>query len=254
MVMMKIVFAAALSFAASAAVAGPNLVTNGSFEQSSYTQSQEFGVDYGGQGVTGWTASLPGGFSVYWVAANDPTSQYALNRFGDTGNKLALSYPGPSPDGGNFLGLDGDFQGDAPPVYGPYNSPIVQTLDNLTVGGRYKINFYWAATQLQNRQGPTTNRLDVFFGGSSFSTDTVSVPSQGFVGWMSESHVFTADATSQTLSFLAHGTPAGLPPFLLLDGVSVAAVPEPAAWALLLAGFGAVGVAARRRRGNVAAA
>ena len=251
--MFKPILTAAALLIATAATAGPNLVTNGGFEQSTYTQSQEFGVDFGGQGVTGWAASLPGGFSVYWVAANDPTTQYALNRFNDQGNKLAFSYPGVSPDGGNFLGLDGDFVGDAPPVYGPYNSPIVQTLDNLTVGGRYKINFYWAATQLQNRQGPTTNRLDVSFGGSSFSTDTVAVPSQGFVGWMTGSHVFTADAASQVLSFVAHGTPAGLPPFLLLDGVSVSAVPEPATWGLLLAGFGAIGVAARRRVKSLAA-
>ena len=38
-----------------------------------------------------------------------------------------------------------------------------------------------------------------------------------------------------------------------LDNVSVAAVPEPATWAMLLVGFGLVGAARRRRTGAVAA-
>lgn len=38
-----------------------------------------------------------------------------------------------------------------------------------------------------------------------------------------------------------------------IDNVSVTAVPEPATWALLLVGFGMVGVAARRRASHVAA-
>ena len=35
---------------------------------------------------------------------------------------------------------------------------------------------------------------------------------------------------------------------------TIAAVPEPASWALMIAGFGLVGAAARRRRGLVVAA
>ena len=38
-----------------------------------------------------------------------------------------------------------------------------------------------------------------------------------------------------------------------IDNVSVTAVPEPTTWALLIVGFGMVGVAARRRAGVVAA-
>ena len=39
---------------------------------------------------------------------------------------------------------------------------------------------------------------------------------------------------------------------VLLDAVAVAGVPEPATWSLMLAGFGGVGIAARRRRTTVA--
>lgn len=58
----------------------------------------------------------------------------------------------------------------------------------------------------------------------------VNLPSQAPVtGWTQEALTFTADASTQVLSFLAVGTPNGLPPFALLSGVSVNAVtvPEP---------------------------
>jgi hypothetical protein len=64
-----------------------------------------------------------------------------------------------------------------------------------------------------------------------------------------ETFDFTANATSEALSFLAVGSPAAnLPPFALLDGVSLTAVPEPSTWAMMLAGFGGLGFAAFRRR------
>jgi hypothetical protein len=65
---------------------------------------------------------------------------------------------------------------------------------------------------------------------------------------------FTADAVTETLNFLSIGTPTGLPPMALLDGVSVTAVPEPAAWAMMLLGFGGIGAAVRYRRRPLIAA
>lgn len=92
------------------------------------------------------------------------------------------------------------------------------------------------------------------FGGTTQSTAQVFVADQGFSGWFSEAFDFTATSATETLSFLARGGPAGLPPYALLDGVSLTAVPEPATWGLMIAGFAMVGAAARRRRTNTVAA
>jgi hypothetical protein len=57
---------------------------------------------------------------------------------------------------------------------------------------------------------------------------------------------FTFDVTgtgSDTLQFALRDDPG----FIALDNVSVAGAPEPAAWALLLAGFAGLGLALRRR-------
>lgn len=229
--------AVGLSVSANAAT---NLVTNGSFESSIYTDSHEFGVNYGGQGVTDWTATLRGGISYYFYAGTASTV-VVDNRQNDQLAMLAASYPGSSPDGGNFVGFDSDTAAGA-------NSPFDQTITGLQVGKRYVVNYYWAGTQLQNRTGATTSQMTVTFGGVTQSTPIVNVPDQGFVGWTAASAHFTATSVTDTLSFLAIGTPAGLPPFALLDGVSLTALPEPAAWGLMIVGFGLVGATARRRR------
>jgi len=49
----------------------------------------------------------------------------------------------------------------------------------------------------------------------------------GLTGWNQQTMTFTATGTSQLLSFLAVGTPAGAPPIVMLDGITINAVPEP---------------------------
>ena len=74
----------------------------------------------------------------------------------------------------------------------------------------------------------------------------MNVPNEGLVGWMEQTMIFTASATSETLAFLAVGGPTGDPPMALLDGVSLVKVPEPASIAIL--SFGIAGLAFSRRR------
>jgi hypothetical protein len=79
------------------------------------------------------------------------------------------------------------------------------------------------------------------------STPVDSLPSHGFSGWSLDTMKFVADATSETLSFTAQGN-LPVPPFALLDGVSVTGVPEPTAWAMMIVGVAGIGALARRRR------
>ena len=143
------------------------------------------------------------------------------------------------------MGLDGD------PAA---NGSLDQTVNGLTIGQTYNLSFYWAGTELFNRTGYQSIGLTGSLGGDAFATpaylNTASAGQPGsFSGWMLENFSFTANASSEVLSFLAVGTPAGnLPPFALLDGVSLTAVPEPSTWAMMLVGFGGLGYAAFRRR------
>ena len=74
------------------------------------------------------------------------------------------------------------------------------------------------------------------------STATVTTPSHGFSPWELQSFTFTASSTSQMLSFLSTGGPSSsIPPFALLDGVSLIQAPEPGSWTLLLGGLGVLG-------------
>ncbi len=233
--------ALALSICAGAPTrAAVNLVTNGSFE-TGFVRQNEFGATYkAGIGPVSWSSPSPHDYNVYFDPAIAATVEI-IGHYTHKGQKLSPSFSGASPDGGYFIGLDGD-----PKASGP----VQQMISGLVSGKSYDVSFYWAATQLQVDPGPTSNTLQVGFGQATQFTAVALVPTQGFSGWLSEHFRFTAGSDRQLLSFMAVGGPSGLPPFALLDGVSVTAVPEPSTWALALLGLGIAGVAMRRERTN----
>ena len=112
--------------------------------------------------------------------------------------------------------------------------------------------------------GPFSGTFSIFYAADMFSGSFTGVASgSGTPGLINET--FTYLVTGGTGRFLGgSGSFTGTgtidtripPPRLQLDLVgelNLPAVPEPASWALMIVGFGAVGAAARRRRVTLAA-
>lgn len=220
---------------ASAHAAPINLVTNGGFE----TTTKGVGQINSKTTATGWTSAG------YNFVFNGATAD-SIGAIGDYG-VVKLWGPasgsnnglGVSPTGGNFLAADGAFG----------VAPITQMINGLVVGQSYDLSFYWAGAQQATYNGATTENWAASLGAQTFTTATYKNNSHGFSGWMQQTFTYTATSTSELLSFLATGTPSGVPPFSLLDGVSLTArVPEPSSVALLLAGLAMLTVGARARR------
>jgi hypothetical protein len=250
----KAISAFAVAVAIGTGAHAANLVANGSFSADTYLgadgkdHSHEFGDAYIGQTLTSWTSvpvapSTPAtAFNVWFdsQADADGPDPGAATRFGTHAQYLWTLPPTPDPDGGAFVVLDGDVAARA---------SLQQMITGLVVGKVYTLSFDWATVQYRTRTGATTEKIQVNFGGDTFTTTTINNPSHGAKGWFTVTHKFKATSTSELLSFLSIGTPVGLPPAAALDGVSlVGTVPEPASWAMMIIGFFGLGAMLRRRR------
>ena len=172
--------------------------------------------------ATGWSVPSPNGSYAFVFAAGTADVGGSNGEYGGVSlwgpnNGSANGLPATSPDGGNFVALDSAFQVGA----------LSQTISGLTPGDTYAVSFYWAGAQQYGFTGPTIDNLTVSLGSSSMTTNTVNLASHGFAPWTQVTFDLKADSTSDVLSFLALGGPAGVPPFALLDGVSMQSVPEP---------------------------
>ena len=114
-----------------------------------------------------------------------------------------------------------------------------------SIGQTYNFSFEVLAV------GGSTQAISYQFG----STIGSVTPSSGnnFSNFSTVTGSFTASGLTSTVTFMNTTAPDGTD--LALDNVvvsSVGGVPEPASWALLIAGFGFTGAAMRRRRSAVA--
>ncbi len=229
--------AALLSMGVTRQSQATSLIKNGSFETLQTNASQQFGTGYPSQQVTGWTTS---GYNFVFLPSTADTtgatgSAGALKLWGP-GDGSANGLPASSPDGGNYIAADGAYQVAA----------ITQTLTGLSPGSLAVVSFDWAGAQQYNFDGATTEQWIVGFGTDpTQATPVLQNANHGFTGWTQQTFSFVVKNTTAVLSFLANGTPGGEPPFSLLDGVTLTQVPEPASWAVLLAGCGLAGLAAR---------
>jgi hypothetical protein len=243
-----------------------NLITNGGFETTANVTPPNYpaGPPYfgapgipgsGGVGqvdynttVTGWSNPLvdfTNGTGYNFIFAPSTASSTGSNGYN---GGIALYGPGngfnngltASPNGGQFLGGDGDTR---------YNGPIQQTISGLVPGQSYTLGFYWALAQQSGAGGTPTAQWIVSLGSDTQSTPNVQLPSAGsFVPWMYQTFTYTASSSSEVLSFLAsEGGPFGGPPFLLLDGVTLN-VPEPSSVVLLSIGLFGIGAFRQLRK------
>lgn len=230
-----------------ALVASPalaNSFTNGGFE----TLTAGPGQLTNNTVASGWTVAN-GGYTFAFASATGDTTgsngQFGNLSLWGTNNGGNSVLPATSPSGGNFLAIDGAFQ----------VKPVEQVITGLTVGKTYSVGFDYGFAQQSGFNGTTIQNMSVGFAGVTKTTANFTLPSHNFSGWMHTSYDFVATSATDTLSFLAYGN-LPVPPFALLDGVSFSpdTVPEPATWAMLIAGFGMVGATARRRRANAVTA
>jgi hypothetical protein len=251
---LRLALVSAASLAALSAPAFAQTVLNGGFE----TNGGNGEVDGGGLGsttVANW--NVPGTTNQKYTFVYNPgagVSGTTADTTGALGSDGLVRLWGPgsgsangltlSPNGGAFIAADGAFQ----------DEPIQQTITGLVAGHSYAVSFDWAAAQQFGFNLPTASGWMVSFGSApSQSTGNLAIGNHGFSGWQQSTFDFIADGTSDTLSFLSTGVGgAPLPPFALLDGVSIKGVPEPSTWAMMILGFSLLGYASFRRRRTAA--
>lgn len=213
--------ACALASFATSAQAAPNLVQNGGFETNGGPGFIDMPPSEANANVLATTLAN-------WVNPRDiPAGSWGFNIVTSLGWLQSQNYYYPglwgatpgfqngngftnSSNGGSFIASDGF----------DYRTPLQQTISGLEVNSEYTLSFEYAHAQEANITGDTWQYWQYSLGSDSFVTPTVNVPSTQFRGWYTATHTFTATSATEVLSFLAHGTN-GLPPYLLLDGVSL---------------------------------
>ena len=211
----------AIALLALASTAQADLITNGGFESWGYPGQSALlnNSDMTGWGTnSGWTFVVPPGKAGLGFAELDygyegigPNFQlWTATGAGNIGNG-GLSVITPSPDGGNFVASDGNYQ----------TGNIYQYVSGLIAGNSYTLSFYAGLAQQYLDSGNNTADWQVTLGGGAAQYASFSDLSHDFSGWTKETMTFTATAGTELLSFLAQGGPASDPPFLTLDGVSL---------------------------------
>jgi hypothetical protein len=226
------IVAIALS-AAVTSVAHADILVNGSFDNTNNTFANN------GQGgdnlppnstvIPGWTtvvssANTGVGPAVYWL---------------NTANNYGLT---PPPGGGSYF-LDLTGEGDAG------LAGVSQTVAT-GVGNTYSLSFYLgSSTQYGTPDGITVSSNALASPATFISTTTTPNNNQ----WELEtiSLVATSNETTITLDGSSGVSYIGLGD-VSLDLVSVAAVPEPSTWAMMMLGFAGVGFMAYRRKSKPA--
>jgi hypothetical protein len=135
-------------------------------------------------------------------------------------------------------------------AFGGGDAANISTLSQAfsTVAGQvYNFSFDFGAFGVSTTQTLQVGLFDALSGATLATFTTADVGSYNLDTLFTNSDFnFTALSGSTRVDFTLKGSPTASVDGLL-DNVSVAAVPEPATWAMMLFGFGAVGYSMRRR-------
>jgi hypothetical protein len=222
---MKTTPLAALAALAAAALAAPataatNLIVNGDFETPA-APSKGFTIFGGGShALAGWTVLGPSNNAVALLANDYVEPNVAFE----------------SESGNSALDLSGG--GNSGPTAGVSQSVATE------VGKSYVLKFWLGNADGNNNYTLPSTLTLALDGGPGIAFTNVDITRRG-VNWQEISFAFRAAKATTNIAFL-NATPKG-DAFTGLDNVSLGAVPEPAAWSLMIAGFGLMGAALRRR-------
>lgn len=218
---------AVLASALSVSPANATLLTNGSFEAPILTTSPfyAFYAD-GSTAMPGWTV--------------DTRNSGALNIQLTRNN----AFPGlNASDGNQYLDLTGNVGRGAGLV-----SDAVETASNFD----YLVAFDVGAFFYGGSFGPAT--VDLLINGSLASSFSVAPPAANSVNWQRFSYGFAGTGSPVTIGLYSSLSPASSNLGVGLDNVTLTssirttpAVPEPTTWIMMMAGFGLVGAALRRK-------
>lgn len=200
--------AGALAFVPTSAFSA-ELVTNGGFETP--TVSSPCCNTVPPDTLDGWTAT--------------PNVNVVVGTYGSTNGNLAYQ-------GNQYLDLVG--QGGTGSIYQDLTT-VAGQLYTLTF--EYSHNLFTPSSAMSASASVSV--------GSLFAIVSHDTGDTSNLDWRPYSGTFTATGSTTRLTFtnLTGGVNEGV----LLDAVSVAPVPEPATWAMMLLGFGGIGFAMRRK-------
>lgn len=224
--MKTMIMLALVAAAATPAAAAVNLVVNGGFE-TPVTNPGSFIQVNGGGSFTGWDVLSPG------------TNVIIINQSYQEGGLVFNPHSG-------IASIDLTGAGNTGPTTG-----ISQIL--ATTSGKYTLSFWVGNASPTGGNGsnytqPSTVNLSINGGAIQSFTNSTDTPFG--INWKPFSVDFVANGAT-TIAFTNGTTGDNM---LGLDDVSaVSAVPEPASWAMLIAGFALTGAAMRRRKGALAA-